>query len=342
MDKGIKATLCTTCAFAVVFAAVTGCAAKFSNTETVTPADTDAAVRRASETTQAQAPDASDGTSGSQAPVTNILPIQHYPNAVYISVKEDGDAGLPVNGTVGDYEYTILSSSDSTIPMHKNRGFYIDSDEESGDTCYFIICSGQKSTGGYGISITDLGMNGNRLYIVVEETAPAPDDMVTEAIEYPYCVLELDKIPESYEVINTAGKYFSYILEPNMEDEETREIIEGLRGDGYQVPDGYCAVLHGGSGEITYKTYVYYRDDSAADQPYYEYIHVTSTTVSWGSPISRNTLDTAGTKDTKEAIVETARDHNSCQFMTLPGDYRNVYSINDFLTMEFVPSDAGL
>ena len=73
-----------------------------------------------SETTQAQAPDASDGTSGSQAPVTNILPIQHYPNAVYISVKEDGDAGLPVNGTVGDYEYTILSSSDSTIPMHKN------------------------------------------------------------------------------------------------------------------------------------------------------------------------------------------------------------------------------
>ena len=336
MDKGIKATLCTTCAFAVIFAAVTGCTTAFSNAETVTPADTDTAVRRASETTQAPAPDASDGTSGSQAPVTNILPIQHYPNAVYISVKEDGDAGLPVNGTVGDYEYTILNSSDSTIPMHKNRGFYIDSEEESGDTCYFIICSGQKSTGGYGISITDLGMNGNRLYIVVEETSPAPGDMVTEAIEYPYCVLELDKMPESYEVINTAGKYFSYILEPNMEDEETREIIESLRGDGYQIPDGYCAVLRGGSGEITYATYVYCRDDGT-----YDYIHVTSRSVSWGSPFSENMLDSSGTKDTREEIVETAREHNSCQFMILPGDYRNVYSINDFLTMEFVPSDAG-
>ena len=33
-------------------------------------------------------------------------------------------------------------------------------------------------------------------------------------------------------------------------------------------------------------------------------------------------------------IVEVARQHNSCDCMTLPGDYRNGYSIDDFLKMD--------
>ena len=343
MDKGIKATFCTTCAFAVIFAAVTGCAARYSNQETGMPSETgtDTAAMRASETTKAPAADASDAASGSQAPVTNRLPVQHYPNAVYISVKEDNDADLPMNGTVGDYEYTVLDSSDPFVPQQINRGFYIDSLEEPDAPCYFILCSGQKSTGGYGIRIIDLGMNGDRLYIVAEETSPADDAMVTQAIDYPYCVLELDRMPESYEVINTAGLYFSYILKPDMEDEETREIIEKLRGDSYQVPEGYCAVLNGGTGEITFKTYVYYRSGGTDGQPYYEYIHVTSTTTSWGSTFWKNSFDSSGSKSTREEIVETARQHGSGNFMTLPGDYRNVFSIDDFLTMDFVATDGS-
>ena len=343
MDKGIKATLCTTCVFAVIFAAVTGCAARYSNSENGMPEDTDTetAVMRASETAKVPAADASEGTSGSQTPVTNRLPVQHYPNAVYISVKEDKDSDLPVNGSVGDYEYTVLSSSDKSVPTQKNRGYYIDSTEEPGAPCCFIICSGQKSTGGYGIRITDLGINGDRLYIVAEETSPAEDAMVTEAIDYPYCVLELDRMPESYDVINTSGLYFSYILEPDMEDEETREILESLRGDSYQVPDGYCAILNGGVGEISYKTYVYCCSSGTDGKQYYEYIHVTSTTVSWGSTVWRNTFDSSGSKSTREEIVETARQHGSGDFMTLPGDYRNVFSIDDFLKMDFVATDGS-
>ena len=344
MDKGIKATLCVTCAFAVMFGIVTGCSVIRSNSTAASSGTTAASADATGTDTSADGPaaggDLSDpDTEPSQ--VTYKLPIQHYPNASYISVKDDYGI-FPSAGTVGGYEYTVAKPHGLDIPDQKTRGFYIDTLEEPDSPYYFIICSGKKSTGGHDIRIVDLGMNGNTLYIVAEETSPAPDEMVTEAFEYPYCVLELDKLPDSYEVINTGGFFFPRILEFSM-DEETQNILYDLNdGNDYQVPDGYCAVLHGGSGEITYKTYVYCHDDSAGDQTYYEYIHVTSTTVSWGSPISRNTLDTAGTKDTKEAIVETARDHNSCQFMTLPGDYRNVYSINDFLTMEFVPSDAGL
>ena len=327
MDKGIKATLCTTLAFALMFGIATGCSAVRSNIRTGSDEEDPASV------TTAKDQAATDSSSSEPAPVTNKLPIQHYPNAAYISVK-DADEELPVSGTVGNYEYTLSKSQEFEIPNQKTRGFYIESPERQDATCYFVICSGQKNTGGHNIKIVDLGMNGNRLFIVAEETSPAPDQMVTEALEYPYCVLELDKMPESYEVINTEGRYFSYILEPDMEDDETREILESLRGDGYQVPEGYCAVLNGGAGEIAYKTYVYYHDDGSADQPYYEYINVTSTTVSWGSTIWKDRFDSSGIKNSKEEIVDAARQHGSCDYMTLPGDYRNLYSIDDFLKMD--------
>ncbi|MBR3277495.1 MAG: protease complex subunit PrcB family protein [Lachnospiraceae bacterium] len=335
MDKGIKATLCTTCAFAVMFAAVTGCAIKFTNNEAEQAASSAAAADSAADP-------ATDKTAGDQsAAVTYKLPVQHYPNAAYISVKEDNDAPLPASGTAGSYEYTVLSSFGSSAPMQKNRGYYIDTPEEPDAPYYFIICSGQKSTGGHGISIVDLGMYGDKLYIVAEETSPAPDEMVTEAFEYPYCVLELDKLPKSYEVINTGGIYFPYIIEFS-DDEDTQNILYDLNDeDDYQVPDGYCAVLNGGGGEIAYKTYVYYRNGKSGEQPYYEYIHVTSVTTSWGATTWRDRLDASGSKSTKEEIVETARQHGSGDFMTLPGDYRNAYSIDDFLKMDFIATDGS-
>ena len=328
MDKGIKATLCTTLAFALMFGIATGCSAVRSNIRTGSDEDDPASV------TTAKDPAVTGPASSEPTPVTYKLPIQHYPNASYISVK-DTDEKLPVSGTVGDYEYTVSKPQGLEVPNQKTRGFYIDTPEGQDTPCYFVICSGKKNTGGHDIKIVDLGMNGDKLYIVAEETAPAPDKMVTEALEYPYCVLELDKMPDSYEVINTGGVYFPYIIEVNMDDEETSNIIYDLTDkDGYHVPEGYCAVLNGGAGEIAYKTYVYYHDDGSADQPYYEYINVTSTTVSWGSTFWRDRFDSSGIKYSKEEIVEVARQHNSCDWMTLPGDYRNVYSIDGFLKMD--------
>lgn len=230
MDKGIKATLCVTCAFAVMFGIVTGCSVIRSNI-TAEPSGKPAVSSDASGAdASAGGPAAGAASSGSDAELasgTDKLPIHHYPNADYISVKADYGI-FPSIGTVGGYEYTVAKPQGIAIPDQKTRGFYIDTLEEPDSPYYLIICSGQKSTGGHDIKIVDLGMNGNTLYIVAEETSPAPDEMVTEAFEYPYCVLELDKMPESYVVINTGGVLFPRILEINMDDEKTRNIIYDL------------------------------------------------------------------------------------------------------------------
>ena len=228
MDKGIKATLCVTCAFAVMFGIVTGCSFIRSNSTAASSGTTAASANAAGADTSAGGQSAGGDLSGSdadQASGTDKLPIHHYPNADYISVKNDET--LPAKGTVDGYEYTVAKPQGLDIPDQKTRGFYIDTLEEPDSPYYFIICSGQKNTGGHDIKIVDLGMNGNTLYIVAEETSPAPDEMVTEAFEYPYCVLELDKMPESYMIINTGGVIFPRILEINMDD-ETRNIIYDL------------------------------------------------------------------------------------------------------------------
>ena len=92
-----------------------------------------------------------------------------------------------------------------------------------------------------------------------------------------------------------------------------------------EIRDGYVAVLRGGAGEITYQTYVY---EMAVG---YRYINTTSTTESWGSTNWNTVVDSEGYLDTKEEVVEVARDHNSCDCATYPGDSRT-YTVEDFLS----------
>lgn len=60
MDKGIKATLCVTCAFAVMFAAVTGCAVKFTHNDTDPAASGTTDNRAGDKTTDDPAPVVTD------------------------------------------------------------------------------------------------------------------------------------------------------------------------------------------------------------------------------------------------------------------------------------------
>ena len=52
--------------------------------------------------------------------------------------------------------------------------------------------------------------------------------------------------------------------------------------DNDKVPDGYIAVFHGGSGEITYETYIYKINNKQANSGF-NYVNVTRTTTHWGS-----------------------------------------------------------
>ena len=214
---------------------------------------------------------------------------------------------LEQQGTVGDIEYRVLSQDEYGNLMTRQRGYYVDTLDEPNAPYFIVICSGSRNTGGYDIKIIDLAIEENDiLAIYVEETAPSPDMMVTEAITYPYCVLEVNKMPKGLRITNQIGDEFLPYDEVIYED--TVYDVEP------SIPDGYIAVLNGGGGEITYETYVYRTDRG------FEYVNVTSTTESWGSPVWNKVVDNSGTASTKEEIIEVAEEHGATQFVLFAGD----------------------
>lgn len=94
-----------------------------------------------------------------------------------------------------------------------------------------------------------------------------------------------------------------------------------------EVEDGWIAKLNGGSGEITYHTYVYKVENG------YRYINTTSTTVSYGSPQWTERVTDSGAVSTKEEIVQIAKDNGSKQYVKFPDD-KETYKISDFLNMD--------
>ena len=108
-------------------------------------------------------------------------------------VSEPPTATLSNKGTMmNDLEYEI-AKGDSYNSKYKQRGYCID----FVDNKYrYIICSGERSTGGYGIKVTGLDcLDCGTVIVTVEETAPAQDETVTEAFTYPNCSITFSYEP---------------------------------------------------------------------------------------------------------------------------------------------------
>ena len=107
---------------------------------------------------------------------------------------------------MNDLEYEI-AKGDSYNSQYKQRGYCIDI---VGGKYRYTICSGECHTGGYGIKITDLnGLDCGTVIVTVEETAPAPDETVTEAFTYPNCTIIFSHEPsDGIKIKNTAGVEF--------------------------------------------------------------------------------------------------------------------------------------
>ena len=105
------------------------------------------------------------------------------------------------------YEITRGDFGDSQL---QQRGYYMDVID---GRYRYTICSGEYSTGGYGISITGIDISdAGTVIITVQQTAPKEDEPVTEAFTYPNCAVTFSKEPPAGVIIqNTAGKEFEYL-----------------------------------------------------------------------------------------------------------------------------------
>lgn len=51
---------------------------------------------------------------------------------------------------------------------------------------YLLVTYGERPTGGYDVEITDIAMQDDKVVVTAEFTEPAEDEMVTQALTYPY------------------------------------------------------------------------------------------------------------------------------------------------------------
>jgi hypothetical protein len=220
------------------------------------------------------------------------------------STAESEDTGdvkeLGKTGTAGDFEYTLEGSMDSGFFL--DRGYFLMASDET-DEVILAICSGKRSTGGYSIEISDIDYTDPLMTITVKENTPAPDMTVTEAFSCPICFIRLSSLPGDLKIVTASGDELKF---------------QGNYREEFKSGNDYIAILCDGSGEIMQKTYVYKTDDGR-----YRYVNVESRTESWGSTKWKDTLTGSGVVDTKEELIEIARNHNSCGHVQLP------FEIND-------------
>ncbi len=125
----------------------------------------------------------------------------------YTSVTDES-GNLPVNGTVGDMEYRIMGEDEFGC-YNKPRGYYYDQLEQLDSPLFIVISAGTQTRTGGELKITDLGMQGSKLVIVVEETEADGEEY--DGLDCPCAVLELDKGPEELLIVSTTGEEFGCI-----------------------------------------------------------------------------------------------------------------------------------
>ena len=178
MNKLIKKIACAAMAFTLIAGVFTGC--KKATNRAAKPAS---------------------------AKPTVASPAVTMPN--FTSVK-DQSGSLPVKGTVGIMEYTLLTDEQMGC-YNKARGYYFDQLEQLDSPLFVVISAGTQTQEGGDLTIVDLGMQGSTLVIVVEETKATGDKFT--GLECPCAALSLVGATASLDVqvVSTEGEEFEHL-----------------------------------------------------------------------------------------------------------------------------------
>lgn len=123
-------------------------------------------------------------------------------------------APSPVQGiTTNKIKFTVLNGDEipqdiiSFSEKHcQNAGFKAFEDKDG--QYIVLICLGQRNTGGYSISVKSVEDIEGKTSIIVQETKPAPDAIVTQIITYPSVYIRIANIAPNFVIQNTEGVIF--------------------------------------------------------------------------------------------------------------------------------------
>lgn len=99
---------------------------------------------------------------------------------------------------------TIPDSIRSSVEsLKKDRGYAFFEKEQ-----LLVIFMGQRSTGGYSISLKTIQSQGDSLSIETYEKSPDPGAIVTQVLTYPLLILQLDRNYSSFQISDQQGKSY--------------------------------------------------------------------------------------------------------------------------------------
>lgn len=102
---------------------------------------------------------------------------------------------------IKDLEFTVVEDADlpgelkEIIDEKKENPFKLSYSNK--DNLYIVVGYGKQNSGGYSISVEQLYLTSNAIYIDTNLIGPSKDDLVTQGVTYPYIVVKLEFMDKS-------------------------------------------------------------------------------------------------------------------------------------------------
>lgn len=100
-----------------------------------------------------------------------------------------------------DLDFTVVEDADlpgelkEIIDEKKENPFKLSYSNK--DNLYIVVGYGKQNSGGYSISVEDLYLTSNAIYIDTNLIGPSQNDLVTQGVTYPYIVVKVEFMDKS-------------------------------------------------------------------------------------------------------------------------------------------------
>ncbi len=97
---------------------------------------------------------------------------------------------------VKDLDFTVVEDADlpgelkEIIDEKKEEPFKLSYSNK--DNLYIVVGYGKQNSGGYSISVNELYLTSNAVYIKTNLIGPSQNDVVAQGVTYPYVVVKLE------------------------------------------------------------------------------------------------------------------------------------------------------
>jgi hypothetical protein len=97
---------------------------------------------------------------------------------------------------IKDLEFTVVEDADlpgelkEIIDEKKEEPFKLSYSNK--DNLYIVVGYGKQNSGGYSISVDELFLTSNAIYINTNLIGPSQNDVATQGVTYPYVVVKLE------------------------------------------------------------------------------------------------------------------------------------------------------